>query len=163
MVTLAVSVGWTETKDAPQRKQPYINRVLIDAGVIEPKRHHETPESIHHPGTGRIRLADLRVWEPVNGSRVDLSDVEAAIIEAHERYGLSAVAVDPFKRSCSCNVCNAAASRFTRWIKSAARCRRRLPLSWTASANASLTYSRTINCWRTLKRCGSPSAITASD
>jgi Phage Terminase len=97
LVTLAVSVGWTETKDAPPRKPMHLNRVLIDAGVIEPRRNDEQAETIHHPGTGRIRLADLRVWEPVNGSRVNLSDVEAAIIEAHERYELSAVAVDPFQ------------------------------------------------------------------
>ena len=37
------------------------------------------------------------MWEPSNGSRVDLTDVENTIIALHERFELSAVAVDPFQ------------------------------------------------------------------
>jgi Phage Terminase len=97
LVTLAVSVGWDEIVERPQPKRSMINRLLLDAGLVEPAPQQEPTETIHHAGTNRIRLADLRVWEPSNGSRVDLSDVEAAIIDAHERYELSAVAVDPFQ------------------------------------------------------------------
>ena len=97
LVTLAVSVGWDEVIDRPRPQRSKINRMLLDAGLVEPAREQETTESIHHPGTGRIRLADLRVWEPQNGSRVDLTEVENTIIALHERYELSAVAVDPFQ------------------------------------------------------------------
>ncbi len=83
--------------DAPKRKVAPINRCLIDAGVIEPRRNDEQPKSIHHQGTGRVRLADVQVWEPHNGNRIELSAVEAAIIELHERFGLSALAADPFQ------------------------------------------------------------------
>jgi hypothetical protein len=96
LVTLAINTGWTEVKEAPQRKTTPINRALIEAGLIEPRRN-EGPQYINHPGTGRIRLADVRVWEPHNGSRVDLSEVEATIIATHERFSLSAVAADPFQ------------------------------------------------------------------
>jgi hypothetical protein len=95
LVTLGVSVGWTETKEAPQRKLSGIVASLIENGVIE--RCKSEPERIHHPGTGRVQLADVRLWEPQNGVRVDLSEVEAAIVEAHERFGLSAVACDPWQ------------------------------------------------------------------
>jgi phage terminase large subunit-like protein len=102
LVTLAVNVGWTETKPVPQRKVSSMNRVLLDAGLIERCRSDEQPETIVHPGTGRVRLADVRLWQPSNGSRVDLSDVEAAILETDKRYGLSACAADPFQAELLC-------------------------------------------------------------
>ncbi len=96
LVTLAINVGWTEVKEAPQRQRAPINRALIDAGLLAPSRNEE-PQYIHHPGTGRVRLAAVEVWEPSNGVRVELTAVEAAIIATHERFGLSALAADPFQ------------------------------------------------------------------
>ncbi len=97
LVTLAINVGWDEVIDAPRRKVAPVNRCLIDAGLIEPRRNDEQPQYIHHQGTGRVRLADVEVWQPSNGNRVELSAVEAAIIATHERFGLSALAADPFQ------------------------------------------------------------------
>ncbi len=57
---------------------------------------------MHYPGTGRIRLADVQVWQPINGSRVDLTEVETVILDLHKRFGLSAVAVDPFQAELLC-------------------------------------------------------------
>jgi phage terminase large subunit-like protein len=95
LVTLGVNVGWIETR--PPRMPNFASTVakLSDAGLLEAPR--QDPERIRHPGNGRVRLASLRVWEPCNGSRVDLSEVEAAIIDLHKRLNLSAVAVDPFQ------------------------------------------------------------------
>ena len=96
-VVLGIHTGHTETIDAPPRKTTHINRCLIDAGLIQPARRDEPQQQIHHAGTGRVRLAHVDVWQPTNGSRVDLSEVEAAIVAANERFNLSCVACDPWQ------------------------------------------------------------------
>ena len=76
----------------------------------EPKWHHNSTiramqdtghfplelevNEIHTDGTFRLRLADCQSWKPVNG-KVDLEQVETAILEAHRRFKLQAVLYDP--------------------------------------------------------------------
>jgi microcystin-dependent protein len=48
-------------------------------------------------GHGEFQLADLDVWTPLLGERVNLSQVEAAIARAHERYHLADCRFDPFQ------------------------------------------------------------------
>jgi phage terminase large subunit-like protein len=48
--------------------------------------------------TQRIRLADLQSWRPqALTGRVDLEAVEAAVADAHHRFGLECVCYDPYQ------------------------------------------------------------------
>jgi hypothetical protein len=47
------------------------------------------------PGTGRMRLAWVGVWRPRQGLRVDLGQVEQAILDVHQHFRLARLAVDP--------------------------------------------------------------------
>ena len=46
---------------------------------------------------GPIRLADHRLWKPTLGKKLDIRDVEQYILDLDERFGLEAVAVDPWQ------------------------------------------------------------------
>jgi hypothetical protein len=48
-------------------------------------------------GTGRMRLAWVGVWRPRQGLRVDLGQVEQAILEVHQRLHLARLAADPWQ------------------------------------------------------------------
>ncbi|MCI0643213.1 MAG: hypothetical protein L0Y72_06525 [Gemmataceae bacterium] len=50
-----------------------------------------------HADHARIRLVDLRVWKPRPGRRVDLQEVEDALIDARYKFGLRALVFDPWQ------------------------------------------------------------------
>jgi hypothetical protein len=52
---------------------------------------------IYTPGTGRMRLAWVDLWRPSHGTRVDLTQVEDAILNVHQRFRLARLAVDPYQ------------------------------------------------------------------
>lgn len=95
LVTLGVHVGHTETIAAPKAKLSGTLAALVDAGLMDVKRREA--QRVHHPGTGRVRLAAVEIWQPRDGNRVDLTEVEAAIVAINERFGLSCVACDPWQ------------------------------------------------------------------
>jgi phage terminase large subunit-like protein len=95
LVTLGVHVGHTETIAAPKAKLSGTLAALVDAGLMDVKRRE--PQRVHHSGTGRVRLAAVEIWQPRDGNRVDLTEVEAAIVAVNERFGLSCVACDPWQ------------------------------------------------------------------
>jgi phage terminase large subunit-like protein len=50
-----------------------------------------------YQGHGMIRLAHVRVWRPSKGMRVDLQQVENAIVELHIRFNLHSIGFDPWQ------------------------------------------------------------------
>ncbi len=95
LVTLGVHVGHTETIATPKVKLRGTLAALVDAGLMEVKR--DEPQRVRHPGTGRVRLAAVQIWQPRDGNRVDLTEVENAIVATNEKFGLSCVACDPWQ------------------------------------------------------------------
>ncbi len=95
LVTLGIHVGHTETIPAPKVKLRGTLAALVDAGLMEMKR--QEPQRVRHPGTGRVRLAAVQIWKPRDGVRVDLTEVESAIVAVNEQFGLSCVACDPWQ------------------------------------------------------------------
>jgi len=49
----------------------------------------------------RVKLVDVQAWMP-QGGRVSIEAIEQAVIDAHQRWGLSSVAVDPWQASYLC-------------------------------------------------------------
>jgi hypothetical protein len=45
----------------------------------------------------RIRLAHTKLWRPTPGTKIDLTDVEAHILQLDEQFGLEFVAFDPWQ------------------------------------------------------------------
>ncbi|RMF21842.1 MAG: hypothetical protein D6760_08625 [Deltaproteobacteria bacterium] len=58
----------------------------------EPEYRIETRQA-----TARIRLASTQLWKPPARGKIDLTAVERAVAEAHERFGFQAVAYDPWQ------------------------------------------------------------------
>lgn len=52
-----------------------------------------------HGRHGLIRLVDWKVWRPTKGNKVDLTEVEQAVAEAHAKYDLKAMNFDPWQAS----------------------------------------------------------------
>lgn len=48
-------------------------------------------------GHGRIRLADMKIWLPTKGQKVQLSDVEMALIESHKKFQLRRINYDSWQ------------------------------------------------------------------
>jgi len=48
-----------------------------------------------HTGHGRIRLAHTQIWRPTKDKKVQLAEVEKAIVEAHVRFKLQRLNADP--------------------------------------------------------------------
>jgi len=46
---------------------------------------------------GKIRLAYTKIWRPVKGTRVNLSEVEAALLDLHKRFNLRQLNYDPWE------------------------------------------------------------------
>ncbi len=87
-------IGWSEPK--PAKKARWLNtaqRAMIDLGFVDEPKPDET-EYIEHAGSGRLKLCECRVWKPTGGLKVNLDDVERAVIDAHARFNLTAAEID---------------------------------------------------------------------
>ena len=94
VVVLGRHVG-QQTTQAKPRKLSSTQEAMIQAGVWdEPEPTYV--ERCEKP-TGRIRLMATRVWQPRQGQRVSLDQVERTLLRLDERFGLTAVGFDPWQ------------------------------------------------------------------
>lgn len=86
------NVGYTQQIYRPAPR--YLSRVQRAIAEIDglPVEY----DSKFFPGTGRLKLVDLRIWRPGKGVRVSLEEVEKEILALHARYGMF-VAADPWQ------------------------------------------------------------------
>ena len=70
---------------------------LVVVGVSTGHSVLTADDFIYTPGTGRMRLAWVGLWRPSQGLRVDLGQVEQAILEVHQRFHLARLAADPWQ------------------------------------------------------------------
>ncbi|MCH8043489.1 MAG: hypothetical protein IID44_07200 [Planctomycetes bacterium] len=98
VVVVAKHVGWLEEK-TKRKIRTSTQRAMIDAGVIEAE---DETEETWHPGTGRLKVCEVRRWKPEGGRRVSVTEVEKTIQRLHSRYHLSEVAVYPWKAELLC-------------------------------------------------------------
>ncbi len=95
LVIVGKHTGYLEIREAAAVELTDNERVLIDAGLREPP--DMTPDFVDHPGTGRLRLVDVKVWTPTAGRKVDIEAIEKAIIDAAERFEGLRVGADPWQ------------------------------------------------------------------
>ncbi len=95
LVVVGRNVGWTERKPRPPKRRHSIAQAMVELGMLEANEPEE--DVILHPSTGKTRLASVQVWRPSPGVPVSIEAVEDAIVIAHRRYNLSAVAYDPWQ------------------------------------------------------------------
>lgn len=93
-VVLGKCVGETQLISRPRKGGvPRAFAAMQDLGMW---RGEEVEETLHTvEGSGKLRVAAVQLWKPERGKRVDLAEVERAIVRAHEHYGLAALAYDP--------------------------------------------------------------------
>lgn len=99
LCVLGRNVGWTEQFPPEEVPLPHGTLgLMIRQGIVNRPRLTSEPKYVYHSGSGRIKLCDLKVWVPSGAAaKVSPDEVEAAIIAAHERFGLAAVALDPYQ------------------------------------------------------------------
>lgn len=94
LAVVARHVGHSESIAKPRPKRSRIAQALADLdGLPDLDCEYET---IHHPGSGRIKLVELRLWRPERGIRVSLEEVEREILALHARFGMY-LAADPWQ------------------------------------------------------------------
>jgi len=98
LVVIAKHVGCNQViEKAIQREpEPRAFAAMRELDML-PARPEIEETVISIAGTGKLRLACVRHWIPTPGKKLKLSHVEAAVLEIHERLGLSAVAFDPWE------------------------------------------------------------------
>jgi phage terminase large subunit-like protein len=95
LVVIGKHVGYSEPITKPKRVFPASIRSMIDLGLMEAP--HEETEYKHHPGTGMLKLAAVRVWTPGKGSIIQFHEIEHEISRLHDLFPLSRLAADPFQ------------------------------------------------------------------
>lgn len=109
LVVCGVSVGRyvDDEEDPTPRKPPAIIQAMVNLGLMEPKSlWTEKPKQKYIEGTGRVSVVHHRVLKPNSGPtsgggqasidrQVQFDAIDDAILEAHQRYGLSALDADP--------------------------------------------------------------------
>ncbi|HUY91388.1 MAG TPA: terminase large subunit [Pirellulales bacterium] len=90
---LGKQVGETCVEYRPRKFASRAERAMAELGMMRGGADEEIITTVE--GTGRLRVADVQIWKPGPGRRVELTDVEASIVAAHERYGLSSMGYDP--------------------------------------------------------------------
>lgn len=79
---------------------PLLTRMAINSGELS---EHDLTDSLavisnHEEGTGRLRLSALRIFRPgASGGTVDVSSIEAALLDLHARFHLAAIGCDPWQ------------------------------------------------------------------
>jgi len=91
-------VGYRERLPEPARpKLPSTIEAMVDLGLIETKVD-SAAQYRQVNGSGRLRLAELRIWRHTgDGERVSITEIEQAILALRERLGIAALAADPWQ------------------------------------------------------------------
>lgn len=96
VVVIGVHVGHLETRESEPFRHPNSTiQALIETGQMEAPTCED--EEIWHPGSGRIKLAAVRIWKPPVGGKVQLAEVEAGIRALHAQYNLTMIGIDPYQ------------------------------------------------------------------
>lgn len=104
LVTIGKHVGYFEESTSAARPQlPRELSIMQDLGLLEdasafPKdlAKFAVPAANYIRGTGRYRLCDVKVWQRRRGeSKVDVEQVERAILATHRQLRLACVGFDP--------------------------------------------------------------------
>lgn len=97
LVVVGKHVGYSERREV-YRNVPTSSamRAMRELGLLEGGEFPEC-EYVHHEGSGRLKLASVRTWKPTPGRKVELENVEQAILAARSLFGLSCVAFDPWQ------------------------------------------------------------------
>jgi phage terminase large subunit-like protein len=101
LALVGLDAGYSTRVPAP-KKEPVdpMQEMLWDCGLIDKPANlagfagDDVYQSQYHAGTGRLKLAAMQRWEPPKGGKVDVEQIERAIIDLHARFKCS-VAFDP--------------------------------------------------------------------
>ncbi len=95
LCVLGIHHGYSERIPKPRQLTRH-QQLMIEAGIWnEPPREYDEK---FVPATGRLMLADLRIWHPRDSAtgRVDLQEIEECIYELHQRFRLQ-LGADPYQ------------------------------------------------------------------
>jgi len=101
MAVVGQHVGHSEyiQPEKPSRA-PSVFDIMADLGLSDDAPPIDEPEwelASVEPPTGRLRLADVQAWRASKLVKVDLEEVERAVLAAHRRFNFQAVNYDPWQ------------------------------------------------------------------
>lgn len=94
LCVLGRHVGFTETKVSSEKPVSNLNAALLDCGFAQPPMPEED-EFEYIEGTHKIRLAQIQSWKPPKNGKLELQQIEDAVLYASSYYGLQGVYFDP--------------------------------------------------------------------
>ncbi|MBL8830295.1 MAG: hypothetical protein JNM18_25180 [Planctomycetaceae bacterium] len=97
LAIVGIHVGGTDrvARQSTKARDP-VQAAMVEMGLLDAADEREYDEH-HTQGTGRLKLADLHLWKPTRGTKLDLSTVESTIVAAHSRFNLAALCFDPWQ------------------------------------------------------------------
>ena len=90
-------VGYSEPIMSPRSSRATGTLAALQELDIVPALDTPAVEYRRIPGTERLKLCRLDVWQPSGGQKVDLTAVENRIAELHREFRLSKVSADPWQ------------------------------------------------------------------
>ena len=96
LVTLGLSIGYSEDVPRPERQLSSTAEAMINAGLL-PFPPEDEPEAIWHPGTGRTKVVRVDLWKPKQGQKLNIEPIERAILDIQRQYNLAALGYDPWQ------------------------------------------------------------------
>ena len=96
VVVIGKGLGWVERTPRKTRRNRIID-ALADTELWPFEPEEKDYVETYHEGTGRLKLASVKVWKPRPGRKVQLEEIESALLELHRAFGLACVAFDPYQ------------------------------------------------------------------
>lgn len=97
VVVLGRHVGHCEEVTAPAPARPRMANVLAELHGGLDSIADSVPDFVQYPGSGRIRVAAVRLWQPRgSGGKIDLEAVEREIANLHRLFRFGVVGFDPW-------------------------------------------------------------------
>jgi phage terminase large subunit-like protein len=89
--------------DVPQSDTAESGYAFVGGLDLSVSRDHSAFVAVGKHSSGRYRVARCWLWRPVAGGKVDLSQVESTIRDAHRAFRFRTVAADPFQAEYLCS------------------------------------------------------------
>lgn len=91
LAVVGIDCGWSEEIPKKKRRLTSTQEAMIEAGIVD-EPEEDQPEYISHIGSGRLKLVQLLAWKPPKAGKLDIEQIENAIIRLDKLFRMHIVA-----------------------------------------------------------------------